>query len=231
MQDHEEKPEVSAADVAHAVVKGAVSAVPVVGGVLSETLSLIFSPPLEKRREKWIETLADAIEEIKRRLDDFSPEKLSQNEAFVTTAMHASQIASRTHQEEKLRALRNAIVNAAMPDAPDETKQQIFLEHVDSLTPWHLRILAFFESPQAWFQRHNIRRPNITAGAQSHILEAGIPELRGQREFYDQIIKDLEARGLVPGGGIHVMVSEHGLWQPRITNWGREFLRFISERA
>jgi hypothetical protein len=231
MPDHPAKPEVSASDVVHAVVKGAVSAVPVVGGVLSETLSLVFSPPLEKRREKWIETLAGAIEEIKHRLDDFSPDKLSQNEAFVTTAMHASQIASRTHQEEKLRALRNAIVNAALPDAPDETKQQIFLEHVDSLTPWHLRILAFFESPESWFQRHNIPRPNITAGGQSHILEAGIPELRGQREFYDQIIKDLEARGLMPGGGIHTMVSERGLWQARVTTWGREFLRFISARA
>src|SRR5258707_556352 len=67
--------------------------------------------------------------------------------AFVTTALQATQIAVRTRQEEKLNALRNALVNSALAGAPDETIQQIFLNHVDSPTAWRLRVLAFLCDP------------------------------------------------------------------------------------
>jgi hypothetical protein len=76
------------------------------------------------------------------KVSELTPERLSRNEAFVSTALRATEIAVRTHEHEKLEALRNAVMSSALPDAPDDTLQQIFLNHVDSLTPWHLRILT-----------------------------------------------------------------------------------------
>jgi hypothetical protein len=159
MSDIPEEPKKSAADVAYTVAKAAVSAVPVAGGPAAELLGIIFGPSLEKRREKWLEQLADAVKEVQGKVAELTPEKLSQNEAFISTALRATEIAVRTHQEEKLEALRNAVVSAALPDAPNETLQQIFLNHVDSLTPWHMRILAFFDDPKDWGRRHKITYP------------------------------------------------------------------------
>ncbi len=135
MSDIPEEPKKSARDVAYTVVKAAVSGVPIVGGPAAELLGLVFGPPLEKRREKWLEQLAGAVEEILDKMADLTPDTLSQNEVFVSTALRVTEIAIRTHQQEKLEALRNAVVNAALPEAPDETLQQIFLNHVDNLTP------------------------------------------------------------------------------------------------
>lgn len=61
--------------------------------------------------------------------------------------MHATQIALRSHQTEKLNALRNAIVNVAKGSAPDEVLQNVFLNFVDSFTEMHLKILKVFQSP------------------------------------------------------------------------------------
>jgi len=36
-----------------------------------------------------------------------------------------------------------------MPGSPDETIQHIFLDHIDSLTAWHLRVLGFLGNPSA----------------------------------------------------------------------------------
>jgi len=72
-------------------------------------------------------------------------ESLGENAAFVTTALQATQIALRTHQEEKLEALRNAVVNSASDRSLDDDTRSIFLTFVDAFTPTHLRILKYFQ--------------------------------------------------------------------------------------
>ncbi len=206
-------------------MKGAISAVPIAGGAAAELFALIVAPPIERRRDRWLEYVAEAVREIEARVAGLTPEQLSHNETFVSTLLHATQIASRNHQEEKLQALRNAIVGAALPDAPVETMQRMFLNYVDDLTPWHLRILSFFNDPSA-----SGTRIVTSAGSLSQLLEVAVPELRGQREFYDQVVRDLESRGLMVHGGIHGMMTASGMLASRTTNWGKEFLQFISLR-
>ncbi len=36
---------------------------------------------------------------------------------------------------------------SGMPGSSDETIQHIFLDHIDSLTAWHLRVLGFLGNP------------------------------------------------------------------------------------
>jgi hypothetical protein len=230
MQDIPEEPKKSARDVAYAVAKAAVSAAPVVGGPAAELLGLIFGPPLEKRREKWLEQLAGAVEELQEKVSELTPESLSKKDAFVSTALRATEIAIRTHQQEKLEALRNAVVSAALPGAPGDTQQQIFLNHVDSLTPLHLQILDFFQAPQGWGQRHQITYPTWTMGAPATVLEHSMPSLAGQRGLYDQIVNDLEQRGLMTSGGLHTTMSSQGMFSRRTTPLGEQFLQFISRK-
>src|SRR2546422_762130 len=72
--------------------------------------------------------------------------------------MKASQVALRNHQADKRQALKNAILNAALPNPPDDARQQMFLTWVDQFTVWHLRVLSLMRDPPALFaaQRRDI---------------------------------------------------------------------------
>lgn len=121
--------------------------------------------------------LAEAIEELKKRVGSVE-ENLSNNEVFVTAALHANQIAQRTHQEEKLLALRNAIQNSAFSNI-DENIQLMFLRFIDELSPLHLKILNYFEDPLGWQQRNNVPTNSWSSSLKGELKRA-IAELNNQ---------------------------------------------------
>jgi hypothetical protein len=69
----------------------------------------------------------------------------------VTTVHQATDVALRTHLDAKREALRNAVVNAALPSAPSSEQQAEFLRLVETLSPTHLRLLRLYDNPRAYF--------------------------------------------------------------------------------
>lgn len=172
-------------------------------------------------------SLASSLDGL-RRGEGIDWEALAGNESFISTVFHATQVAVRTHQKEKLEALRNAVLNAARPGAPDDDLQLMFLDFMDTFTPWHLRVLAFFDDPKAWLEKHSIRYQHYRAGTISTVLELAFPELTDRRDFYDQLARDLFAKGLLKMEGIHTAISPRNMVASRTTELGKSFLRFIS---
>lgn len=220
VSDIEIKPKAGAGDVAHTLVKAGLSAIPVLGGPAAEIFSAIVVPPLSNRRDEWIDSIVKGLNLLEKKIKDYNIETLSQNDMFITTVMHASQVAIRNHQKEKLEVLRKAILNAASPNAPEEDIQLMFLNFVDTFTPWHLRILKFFDNPQEWGRKSGITYPNWSMGGPSTVLEHTFPELRGRRDFYDQIVKDLFIRGLMSTESLHVTMTSQGMFASRTTSMG-----------
>lgn len=107
-----------------AAIKGAVAAIPL-GGVLAEELGIVLVPPLARRRDEWWEHLARRLRELEETVAGFHLEDLSQNEQFVSATLQATQAALRTHQEEKLQALRNAVLNTALGKGGDDDSQAL----------------------------------------------------------------------------------------------------------
>lgn len=222
----------SAADIAREVGKAIVSAIPTAGGPLQVVFENVFTAPIEKRKLAWLEQLADVVTELQGRVEGLTPEKLAANEVFITVAMQASQIAIRNHQQEKLQALRNAILNSALSNSPQEDEQMIFLRLIDQLTPWHLRVLALLDSPVEWMERNKIRYPGWGMGGVSTVIEHCFENLRGQRDTYDQIIRDLQGEGLFRQGQfLHVTMTGHGMVESRTTERGKRFIKFITAPA
>ena len=91
---------------------------------------------------------------------------------------------------------------------------------MDQLSEMHLRIIKVFYAPEA--------PPGLSIGGLGNVLEHNIPELRGQRELYDQLWRDLYGRGLVNTDGLHVTMSGNGLIQRRTTGLGEALLKLIS---
>jgi hypothetical protein len=79
-----------------------------------------------------------------------------------------------THQEEKLAALRNAVLNSALPGAPDADMQAILLGLVDRLTSSHLRFLTMWDDPPLWFESRGLAPPQAAMyGSRTQTVEAG----------------------------------------------------------
>jgi hypothetical protein len=113
-----------------------------------------------------------------------TPERLAQDDVFVTVVMQTSQIALRNHQVEKLEALRNAVLNSVLSTI-EEDEKFVFLRLIDQLTPLHLRTLKFLDDPGAWMQRHGMQNPGWSMGGVSTVLEHCFPQLRGRRDVYE----------------------------------------------
>lgn len=98
---------------------------------------------------------------------------------------------------QKQEALRNAIVNSALPGSLGDAERLIFIRYVDELHEWHLKLLGLFANPDDWFVRHGIAAPDLSAGAPSETVLAASPELSGRTDFYNLLWHDLRNRRLV----------------------------------
>ena len=140
----------------------------------------------------------------------------------------ATRTVEHTHQEEKISALRNAVVNSVAPDAPDADTQAIFLSQIDRLTPSHLRMLTLLNDPPAWFASRGLTPPQAgLAGSRTQTVEAGLPEMQGRRDFYLLIGQELHS-ALMLTTNVHGNVSATSLMDRLTTDFGRQFVRFMS---
>ena len=221
-------PQPSAKDAGYALTKGLISAFPYLGGPAAELFGLVIAPPLEKRRNEWMNRVAQKISELEGKQAGFKIEELASNQLFLTVVMQSTVAALRNHQKEKLDALQNAVVNTARGIDIEENLQLLFLNMIDSLTPLHLKILGYFSDPAKWLKDHGLSL-GIIAGGANHGLEVAFPELRDQREIYDPIVQDLFNRGLLSfdENGLHTTMTDSGILASRTTELGRRFLKYI----
>ncbi len=219
-------------DAIKEVNRAIVSALPIVAGPLLVLFENTFPSAIEKRKQAWLERLADVVTELQERVNGLTQEKLASNEAFVSVFIQASQIAIRNHQNEKLQALKNAVLNSALPNPPEEDEQLIFIRLVDQLTPWHLRLLAVLDNPVQWMERNQVRNPEWGVGGVSNVIQHCLPDLRGKRDTYDQLVRDLQTEGLLRQGDyVHLTMTGRGMIESRTTDRGKRFIHFITAPA
>ncbi len=213
-------PKKTKGDAAHAVARGVLGIIPYAGSSAIELLNAVITPPLERRRQAWMTDIGERLEKLE--ADGFDIAALQKNEEFISTLLYASHLAIRTHHEEKLAALRNAVINTARNQAPEATLQQMFLDFVDSLTELHLQILKFFQNPGPSIGEMDL-------GGLGEVIEGAFPELKGKNAIYEQIGRDLNSRGLTAGVGFGGTMTGSGLAAKRTTDMGDRFLQFIEE--
>ncbi len=138
-QENYHPPKPDTGDTAHLVTKGLLSFIP----AASELFERFISPPLEKKLEAWREDVGEALRQLEAN-NKIDLELLQSDNRFISIVMHASTIAMRSYQKEKLTALRNAIINSIEIDNFKEDLQFIFIRFIDELTPTHILLLSFF---------------------------------------------------------------------------------------
>jgi hypothetical protein len=228
------------------LARAGISLVPYLGGAAKELLAFYLVPPLERRRTDWMNAVAEELKDLHTKVEGFRLEKLKDNSLFITVFTQAFQIAMRNHQKEKLEALRNAVINCARGIDIEENLQLLFLERIDSFTPLHLRILAYFSDPTR-FMVAAAKKRRADYGdffgqlkEESASMEQALDHLLFQdwgthmQDAYGPIVQDLYSRGLVRIDGtdldrpIPYDTISYELRIKRTTTLGDQFLRYIS---
>ena len=188
-------------------------------------------PRIEERRNEWLNSIAEGLAKLEERVDGLQMTDLADHPAFTSAILQAGAIALRNHDEEKLAALRNAVLSVAVSSTAGEDEHELFISLIDAHTPWHLRILAFLADKEAIAdKRGKLPFPSWSMGGVSTVLEHVYPELVGRRGFYDLIVSDLHRAGLAIIGTLHTMGTAAGyMLAKQSSDMGDRFLAFISE--
>jgi hypothetical protein len=117
----------------------------------------------------------------------------------------------RTHQAEKLEALRNAVLNVAVGIGPSDDLRLVFLNFVDTFSPTHIQLLTLFNSKD----------------------RSGRVNFRDRQDLTDQVVRDLRDRGLLRDTRAYVAQGRESsdplvVYDWEVTNLGRQFLKFIA---
>ncbi len=211
------------------MARGVLSGIPLAGGLASEIFNLVIAPPLTKRRDEWMESIARGLKELEENIGGFKIKELSKNESFLTTLMHSTHLALRNHQKEKLEALRNAVLNSALPNATEEDMQILFINFIDELTLWHLRVLWAYNDIKNWVAKRNIKLPSLSDDVilvERDIIENIFPALN--RDFYMLIYNDLTNKALISGNSTFTVNLGIRVACPTTTELGKRFLEFIA---
>jgi hypothetical protein len=190
-------------EVRYVALKGVASLIP----AGSELFGLLTSP-LARRRDDWMEDLERRLRDLERSVEGFRFEDLGQNEQFVSATLVATQAALKTHQTEKLEALRNAVMNVALAKGPTEDLQLMFLNFVDSFPPSHLRLLSYLDD------RSSAPKPGVQDGLRNQVLQ----DLNNQG-----FLKD--SRPFVARNRDYTDLLSSGSWT--VNSLGKQFLDFI----
>jgi hypothetical protein len=219
----ERYPEPSEADTAQAIARAGIAAIPLVGGSINQLLALVLAPAVARRRDELLKELADALDQMEKKVEGFKVENLAENEAFVSATIQATLIAIGTHKQEKREYLRNALLNIAKGITADEIKQQFFLNAIEAFTPAHIKALNVIwrgGGLKIGWDENSIPIMQRTYGAAIGILA---PEVKGQTSLIGAVLADLRNRGFSNLGGADLAFPQGGT----ITNLGIEFLNFV----
>ncbi len=226
MQRMDKPPSKSTArEVTEAAIVGGVGAVPVAGSPLAAAFALALGWSYNRRMTAWLEDLAEAVDELQQQ-GTATLEDLVDDDVFLDAVALATRAAQATHQQEKLEALRNAVLHSVGPDAPDVDEQARFFRYVADFTPSHLRLLLFLDDPGTFYDAAGVARPDVYMGGRSYLLDQ-LAEFSAGRDWYDMLHSDLTASGLT-NGTLHAVQTGASLWQSATSALGKRFLAFVS---
>ncbi|MEE7456454.1 hypothetical protein MPAR168_15355 [Methylorubrum populi] len=204
--------------------------VPVVGpAAVQAILKNAVRLPMETRRNNWFNSIGEGLRELQDRLDGFDPNRLGENEEFVSTIFETTQMAVKTHRTEKLEALRNVVLNAAAGVQTDDVLRGAFLGYVDRFSSLHLKVLKLLSDPESVPEMvDHVRQQRVNS--LSATLLSALPQ-SANVVLLGKVLIDLHREALIEQVDNDLLTDAFGCMLKRTTAEGDEFLRFIAEPA
>lgn len=205
-------------------LRTALGAVPVLGTAASEGLGALVAWDANRKTQTWMQVLEDRLNHLDARAVNL--ESREKAEEIVDMALAATLAAAKTHNDEKLRMLQNAVLNTTAAGAAGADERMVFLRFVDELTPTHIRILSALP-PLA--ESSEFGRFGTVEQIHQEVSRL-CPELDLEAEAFDVFFMELQSRGL-----IHYGMGQTGTLRYNASNplvfppMSQRFLRFIGD--
>jgi hypothetical protein len=218
-------------ELVQAAIKGSISAIPVVGGLISELGSCLISP-IEKQKREWAAEVEKALQVLSSRYQKL-PEALAEDPAFLTALLKATAAALATHRKEKWTLLQRFLIGVGSKAIPDEELQHALLRLLDDLSVGHLEVLRFLEADYTVIKGKQTLEAIFGRYHYDHKGEL-------DRSTFRWILADLSTRMVIHFGDVEDMnefvsqresiVTEKSTGRPlQITKLGWEFLKLLRE--
>jgi hypothetical protein len=195
-------------------VAGGVGTIPVFGSLAEKVFALCVVPPRARKLETFFADVAEALNR-----HSVAIERLSEEPRFQDAAVQAATVAGRTSDLDKRAMLRNALLNVAR-QTEDEPHEDVFLGLIDILSPTHLRVLDYLDSPTT--SRHG------GPGAGRVVVESVASGMNLDIGIATAVVTDLRARGLLKDEPRGVRLP-HDPTERQTTDLGHRFLAFVRE--
>jgi hypothetical protein len=215
---NQELPKNTNKDYLHASIKGGLSEIPFIGGIISEFFGLAVVSPVQKRHEIWLKSLYEEIDILKEHKEEYTIESLQKNENFISIVTQASSHAIKNHQVEKLEYLKNATLNS-ITSTIDFEDQVVFLDYIESFTLLHIKILNCLEK----------RGINGIDSKSDQLSDINIYEINSNAPGWKRkhVLQDLDNKGLIEKNYHLQFNSKNMLLKISISEFGKEFLKYI----
>lgn len=215
-------PKPGTSDLAYNVGKSLLGEIPFVDAGI-ELFNGIVKPPYEKRLDAWRAEVGKAISELAKQ-KGLSIEKLRSNDAFIDIITQATYAALKTSKSEKKEALKNAILNAVIDELPDESLNHMFIRFVDEFTVWHIKAIQLVYAPKQTGKNINALRTYVLEEIMLHVY----PELEKPKGFIEQVLNDLQNRGLLLAKFKNVKYFGSDILENFRKDLGQQFYEFIT---
>ena len=102
------------------------SLVPIFGSPVIELINMLVTPKLQQRRDSWFQELGERVKKLEEE-GKINYEELQKDDVFIDIVIKATEVALKTHQNEKLIALRNALLNTALNTSSIDLSVNFFI--------------------------------------------------------------------------------------------------------
>lgn len=217
-------PKAKAEDASYDLIKSCFDTFPIVGALYGQ----VVPSPLSKRIDVRMNQIIDALNELLEKDKSRGIEDLKNDPEFISFILCATHIAINNHQEEKIRALLNAIGNFYSDLTYD--KKVIILNLIDTLTATHLLILSFL------MKSDEVQNNQVKGYHELFDLFSKYTS-KLELSFFRKCVLDLSMHGLIRisgdfsdiyGGGGYTAVDE-GADPLMILEFGHDFMKTIEE--
>ena len=218
-------------EFAIATAKGAVSAIPFAGGLVSEYINLAQTNVASKRMEKWMSYVEKVLKEI-----NYSIEDLSKNEEFYSCVQATTLGAMRAYQEEKRSLFANALFSSANNLDINCDKKLFYISLLDSYTLSHITLLRYLSEDSSQQEIKNTNRGMISSrniGGTEKPLDGILennPEFKKDLSFAKHLLEKLISDSMIGFFDLNMPVSRKASRAKRTTKNGDDFLAFISDK-
>lgn len=209
-------------DLIEISAKTLLSSIPIGGTLITTVWDTVKNNQIERRQEEWKNMIEYRLSTL-----EISINNLGSNENFATCLLKSTELAIKTHSQEKKVYLTNALINSINLNF-NETTILMFLNLIEEYTDLHMIILNFFYNPLSF---NSVKNSNLYTSSPLNLFYEEYPEFKSQNSLILLISKKLYNDGLLDSESLNISMTINGAKSKRTSNLGDNFLSFFQKKT